>query len=336
MRKKILIAAGLAVPVLVFAVVAAVSSTAANTSAAACTTAAVAVNSNGNGSMSETVLAYQPMVSQYCQKFKIPDYADLALAVMQQESGGTGNDPMQCSECPLNTKYPNSINGITDPAYSVETGVAYLANCIKAADCKSPSDIPGISLALQGYNFGGGFIGWAQERGGYSAENASLFSQISASAHGWPSYGDPMYVNHVMRYYIVPMEGQFMVPLKSYTISRGWGMDGAEFHKGIDFAASAGTNICAAAAGTVTYARFGSAPYGGYGNVVVIKHNETYSTLYGHCSVLLVTAGQSVQQGQVIALVGSTGKSTGNHCHFEVRVHGNQVNPAQYLKITIE
>ncbi|HCM24734.1 MAG TPA: hypothetical protein DHW78_10485, partial [Ruminococcaceae bacterium] len=63
--------------------------------------------------------------------------------------------------------------------------------------------------------------------------------------------------------------------------------------------------------------------------------NSTYSTLYGHASKLLVEKGQKVTAGQVIALVGSTGDSTGNHCHFEIRVNGKQVNPAPYLKIHI-
>lgn len=155
----------------------------------------------------------------------------------------------------------------------------------------------------------------------------------------WSSYGDPQYVSHVLYYYsITPRNALFGLPLQAwtYTISRGWGRDGNEFHKGIDFAAASGVKIYAAAPGTVTYAKFGSAPYGGYGNVVVIKHDDTYSTLYGHCSKLLVSVGQTVKQGQVIALVGSTGDSTGNHCHFEIRVTDNQVNPAQYLGITVK
>lgn len=289
----------------------------------------------GSGALSDTVLSFQPAVNQYCTKYGIPDYTMLVMAVMQQESGGTGNDPMQCSESPLNTKFPQKPNSITDPNYSIEVGIEYLASCIRAASCKSPTDEVGIDLALQGYNYGGGYIEWAKARGGYSAENAMQFSQMEAGAHGWSGYGDPQYVSHVMRFYFISPGGElFAAPLRTstYSISRGWGNDAGEFHKGIDFAATEGTGIYAAATGTVTYAQFGSAPYGGYGNVVVIKHNDTYSTLYGHCSKLLVTQGESVQLGQVIALVGSTGKSTGPHCHFEIRVNGNQVDPASYLK----
>lgn len=162
------------------------------------------------------------------------------------------------------------------------------------------------------------------------------FSQTEAASQGWSGYGDSQYVNHVMRYYIVSPGGEmFATPLGigTYSISRGWGYDSGEFHKGIDFAAPAGTNIYAAASGTVIYAQFGSAPYGGCGTVVVIKHDDTYTTLYDHCSKLLVKKGESVQLGQIIALVGSTGHSTGPHCHFKIRVNGDQVDPAQYLNL---
>lgn len=336
--KRAIIIGAILVPAFFIAVIAVTVS--AVISDAAGSTAAQAVETSetecGTGSLSNSVLAYQPLVSQCCQKYGIPGYTYLVLAVMQQESGGAGNDPMQCSESPLNMKYSHSPNSIKDPSYSVEVGVEYLASCIRAASCKSPSDMQGLSLALQGYNFGGGYIAWAKARGGYSAENAMQFSSLKASEMGWKGYGDPQYVSHVMRYYFLDSSGggKFALPLRrgTYQISRGWGYDDGEFHKGIDFAAPAGTNIYAAAAGTVVYAQYGSAPYGGYGNVVVIRHDATYSTLYGHASKLLVGKGQKVIAGQVIALVGSTGDSTGNHCHFEIRVHGNQVDPATYIK----
>jgi murein DD-endopeptidase MepM/ murein hydrolase activator NlpD len=91
--------------------------------------------------------------------------------------------------------------------------------------------------------------------------------------------------------------------------------------------------IHAAASGTVTFAGFGSAAncYGGYGNVVVIKNSTTYSTLYAHCSKLIVSTGATVKKGDVIALVGNTGNSQGNHCHFEVQVNGTATDPMPYL-----
>lgn len=98
-------------------------------------------------------------------------------------------------------------------------------------------------------------------------------------------------------------------------------------HKGLDIAASNGTPIVAAAEGTVTCASYS----GGYGNLVVISHGNGVETYYGHCSQLYVSVGEHVNAGDTIAAVGSTGHSTGNHLHFEVRVDGAQVNPQNYL-----
>jgi murein DD-endopeptidase MepM/ murein hydrolase activator NlpD len=96
-----------------------------------------------------------------------------------------------------------------------------------------------------------------------------------------------------------------------------------------------GTTITAAASGTVEYAQYGEtgSGFGGYGNVILIRHNGTYSTLYAHCSQLLVSEGDEVQKGDVIALVGSTGDSTGSHFHFEIRVDGEAVDPLPYLNL---
>lgn len=99
-------------------------------------------------------------------------------------------------------------------------------------------------------------------------------------------------------------------------------------HKGIDIAASYGTDIKAVADGTIEYASYNS---GGYGNLVIIDHGNGIKTYYGHCSKLCVSVGQKVNAGDVIAKVGSTGNSTGNHCHFEIRVNGSQIDPQKYV-----
>ncbi|MFM2061557.1 MAG: hypothetical protein RLZZ507_1227 [Cyanobacteriota bacterium] len=99
------------------------------------------------------------------------------------------------------------------------------------------------------------------------------------------------------------------------------------FHAGLDFAASYGSTIRAADSGTVIFAGW----YGGYGRSLIIDHGKGITTLYAHCSELYVSEGQSVQKGQAIAAVGSTGLSTGPHLHFEVRRNGSPVNPADYL-----
>ena len=99
------------------------------------------------------------------------------------------------------------------------------------------------------------------------------------------------------------------------------------FHRGLDIAAAAGTAINAAADGTVIF----SGEKGTYGNLVILSHGNGFLTYYAHCSKLLVQVGDSVTQGQPIAAVGSTGRSTGPHCHFEVRYQNNPIDPLFYL-----
>lgn len=98
-------------------------------------------------------------------------------------------------------------------------------------------------------------------------------------------------------------------------------------HAGVDLAAPGGSAIVAAMSGKVILARAGS----GYGNYIIVDHGNGYTTLYAHCSKLLVKKGRTVSRGQQIAKVGSTGASTGNHLHFEVRIKGSPVNPAPYI-----
>ena len=98
-------------------------------------------------------------------------------------------------------------------------------------------------------------------------------------------------------------------------------------HKGIDIAATRGTPILATAAGKVTFAGWSS----GYGYLVKIDHGNGVETYYGHCSKLYVSTGDTVEAGEEIAAVGSTGNSTGNHLHFEIRLNGNQVNPESFV-----
>lgn len=98
-------------------------------------------------------------------------------------------------------------------------------------------------------------------------------------------------------------------------------------HKGIDIAAVRGTPILATASGKVTFAGWSS----GYGYLVKIDHGNGVETYYGHCSKLYVSAGDTVEAGEEIAAVGSTGNSTGNHLHFEIRLNGNQVNPESFV-----
>jgi murein DD-endopeptidase MepM/ murein hydrolase activator NlpD len=100
------------------------------------------------------------------------------------------------------------------------------------------------------------------------------------------------------------------------------------FHEGLDFSAAQGEQIRATASGIVIFA--GKAP--DYGNYVKIQHGNGLETRYAHCSKLLVKNGDLVSKGEVIALVGNTGRSTGPHLHYEIRLNGNSLDPRQYLK----
>lgn len=161
--------------------------------------------------LSAEVEAYEPVIRKYAKQYGIPDYVPLIQAVMMQESGGRGNDPMQASECGYNTQYPRTPGGITDPEYSISVGIQNLADCLQTAGAESPIDLDHIQLALQGYNFGSGYITWAlQKYGEYSRANAIEFSMKMAEQMGWNSYGDKQYVPHVLRYY--PIGKVFYTP----------------------------------------------------------------------------------------------------------------------------
>jgi murein DD-endopeptidase MepM/ murein hydrolase activator NlpD len=122
-------------------------------------------------------------------------------------------------------------------------------------------------------------------------------------------------------------------PVQNGYISSGFGVRMDPFtgeqgvHKGVDFAAQAGSDVLAVAAGIVTWA----GPREGYGNLVEINHGKGYSTRYAHNQTILVKVGDEVQRGQAIAEVGSTGRSTGPHVHFEVLRNGVQINPMSFV-----
>ncbi len=152
--------------------------------------------------VSEQTESYRELVEKYCEQYGIEDYVDLCLAVIEQESGGNGTDVMQAEQSYYNTNPP-----IDTAEESIDCGVHELSDCLSKSGSKDSSDIPLISLALQGYNFGNGYIDWALTNyGGYSAENAVLFSQRMCNSLGYSSYGDVDYVPHVLRYYVPNVE----------------------------------------------------------------------------------------------------------------------------------
>jgi septal ring factor EnvC (AmiA/AmiB activator) len=129
---------------------------------------------------------------------------------------------------------------------------------------------------------------------------------MSAKPSIWPAFG---YVTSTYGYRRHPYGGS------------------SEHHEGYDIAGRYGSPIVATADGTVVYAGW----MGNYGNVVEIEHSYGWSTVYGHCSKLAVKVGDRVKRGQVVAFIGSTGRSTGPHVHYEVRIGGRTVNPRYYL-----
>ncbi|TDK58164.1 endopeptidase [Bacillus salipaludis] len=143
----------------------------------------------GTAQVSAEVLRYEPLVTEYAKKYGVEQYVQLLLAKMMRETGGRLPDVMQSSE-----SIGLPPNSITDPEESIDVGVKYFAKIIK----KAKGD---IKLSLQSYNFGAGFIDYANKRGGYSKEVAIEFSRMMAAEMGWDSYGDVNYVDHVLRYY---------------------------------------------------------------------------------------------------------------------------------------
>lgn len=121
-----------------------------------------------------------------------------------------------------------------------------------------------------------------------------------------------------------PVNGEITSPF-GWRVHPIWGTQ--IFHAGLDIGADYGDPVHAADSGTVVFAGW----MGGYGNAVMIDHGGGMVTLYGHNSSITVGEGEQVSKGQTIALAGSTGNSTGPHCHFEVRIHGEVVSPLQYL-----
>ena len=130
-------------------------------------------------------------------------------------------------------------------------------------------------------------------------------------------------------------KNELSLPLKLMNITSGYGYrqdpfgSGIEFHKGIDLAENLGANIYAASDGIVEISQYSNS----YGNYLVVNHGKGLKTLYAHCSENLKHVGDNVQKGEIIASVGSTGRSTGPHLHFEVILNGENLNPEWLISV---
>jgi Membrane proteins related to metalloendopeptidases len=153
-------------------------------------------------------------------------------------------------------------------------------------------------------------------------QNAALDSELEKQLQALAAQSQKVYVGGAFRW---PVDIGFNRISTGFEWRTLFGV--TEFHKGIDIPANYGSNIYASNGGTVVTATYHSS----YGNYIVIDHGGGIATLYAHCSKLLVKVGDVVSQGDVIGLVGSTGYSTGNHCHFEYRENGVAKNPLNYV-----
>jgi murein DD-endopeptidase MepM/ murein hydrolase activator NlpD len=176
------------------------------------------------------------------------------------------------------------------------------------------SDSDGVGRGVQVSDVGAMIDTLSHQIDSRSAQFSSLESVIlgrQLSAQVKPS-GRPVREGYISSYF-----GERMDPFN--------GEDA--MHKGVDFATDAGADVLAVAEGVVTW----SGPREGYGNLIEINHGNGYSTRYAHNAQTLVTVGDTVQRGQAVAVVGSTGRSTGPHVHFEVLRDGTQIDPMAYV-----
>lgn len=144
----------------------------------------------GTAKVSDAVLRYEPVVRKYAVMYGVEQYVPYLLAMMMRESGGRVPDVMQSSE---SKGWPR--NTIQDPIQSIQVGVSYFAEVLGSRYAKGD-----LMVAIQSYNFGGGFAKYALERGGYSLQTAQSFSQMMAARNGRSRYGDPNYVPNVLVY----------------------------------------------------------------------------------------------------------------------------------------
>jgi murein DD-endopeptidase MepM/ murein hydrolase activator NlpD len=287
------------------------------------------ISTSGRAVVSDAVRKWEPTVRKYAKLYGIEGYTELLLAIMMQESHGVDPDLMQASA---------AAGHRVVYAASIAAGVRYFAHVLKLAGGD-------LYLAIQSYNYGEGFISYAKQLGGYSKQTAKDYSDYMKRKYGYKVYGDPLYVDHVLRYYVnvenssrsTSNPGGFIKPCAGRLTS---GFGGARHHMGIDIAQSGNVPIRAAADGTVSRSYYSAS----YGECVMIVHNingVTYETVYAHMrkGSRTVRVGQNVKQGQVIGYMGSTGDSTGQHLHFEIHKgrwnvqKTNAVNPLNYIKI---
>lgn len=166
---------------------------------------------------------------------------------------------------------------------------------------------------------------------------SQLFNRLNTTNKQLNQYSDSLSIleNELLEFTLKSIKIPTILPVSGFGVGSGYGIrsdpftGNTAFHQGIDFAAPIGTPIFAVASGVVVTVE----THGGYGNMVEIDHGNNLITRYAHTSRFLVKVGDIVKRGQTIAQVGSTGRSTGPHLHFEVLVNGEQQNPSRFLSV---
>lgn len=269
--------------------------------------------------LSEEVEAYRNKVEKYAKDNGIGDYVDHLLCIMQVSTSGVGTDVMNAGEFEFNTEYPKKRGMITDPDYSIQCGVKEFKALLDLVGVTSTSDNDKLLIVYQAYHINRGYINYCS--GKYTPENSKTYCEENELG----DHFNADFANQVA-FYLQSLNGsgEFKYPLKDYhSVSSPYGYryspthGNYELHSGTDFPAPKNTPVLASMDGVVERAEV----MGGYGNCVVIRHNSKYQTYYAHNTSFAVSAGDSVKQGDVIAYVGSTGNSTGPHCHFEIRIN---------------
>ena len=307
-------------------------------------------------SVPEGVLKYEEDIEAEVQAQGLDEsFVPVLMAIASQESGGSVPDIFQSSES-LGLP-PNSIG----PEESIKQGVKYFKEVADEVGVENASDEK-LSLALQAYNFGSGFISYANENGGYSKEVAESFSKKMAGEMGWSSYGDTNYVSNVSRYMggtatgaiegevvgdmALPLDRNVFLNKMSCGIGCYYDSGSGTPHPGYDWNIPRGTPVFSMVDGTVVEARSGypDNPQGiplsqaltmDLGNYIkIVPSNNrgvviSYFHLTGASNGVMVEEGMTVEKGQVIGHSGNSGRTTGDHLHVDMLVGGKyHVNSA--------
>ncbi len=204
-------------------------------------------------------------------------------------------DELQVQQDQLNQELEEANSLIADLTNDIESNASILAE-LAADEQEAETNVANMALALE------------KQRQAELTQSGGGDAAVATGAFTWPVPSCT---------YITSRFGLRVHPIYGTTKS----------HTGLDIGAAAGATVVAAAAGTVTMAGVNS----GYGNCVMIDHGNGYQTLYGHLASISVTSGSTVSAGQTIGTVGSTGVSTGPHCHFEVFQGGGRIDPEQFF-----